>query len=385
MRIVVNALSPVTGGGVTYLRNLIKSLAEVDKENEYLIISQPRMRHSFHVEQTNFSYYWLDFVSAPFRLMWELFALPLFVRDWGANVLFSPANISPFILPLRKTKLVTVPQNIAPLCKDLIRKELAKESLKAGLRLLLLRLLTIRSLKSADSIICLSQASLKQVKGVVGSEREAEVVYHGRSEGFSPMDRQVVKSFLERKLSISTDYVLFVSNIYAYKNLLELVQAFARVKLLMDEPLKLIVAGEPLDRSYTKRVIAEIERNGLQKEVLLLGGVDQTTLKNLYTGAKFLVFPSTCENCPNILIEAMGCGTPILASNVQPMPDICGNAAVYCDPFSVEDIRDKMSQMMKDADLRRRLGELGLTRSQQFSSWTDTARKVLEVLERTCR
>ncbi|HHT9109346.1 MAG TPA: glycosyltransferase, partial [Candidatus Wunengus sp. YC64] len=87
-----------------------------------------------------------------------------------------------------------------------------------------------------------------------------------------------------------------------------------------------------------------------------------------------------CENCPNILIEAMACGAPILSSNVEPMPEICQDAAVYFDPFNPQDIAEKIQTVLSNNILLQELKLRSLERVSHFS-WEETARKTLRVLE----
>ena len=92
------------------------------------------------------------------------------------------------------------------------------------------------------------------------------------------------------------------------------------------------------------------------------------------------MYPSTCENCPNILIEAMACGAPILSSNIEPMPEICQDAAVYFDPFKPQDISEKIKKVLFDNNLIQNLKQLSLKRANCFS-WDETAKKTLCILE----
>jgi len=103
-------------------------------------------------------------------------------------------------------------------------------------------------------------------------------------------------------------------------------------------------------------------------------------LPYFYLLCHLFVYPSTCENCPNILIEAMACGAPILSSNIEPMPEICQDAAVYFDPFKPQDISEKIKKVLFDNNLIQNLKQLSLKRANCFS-WDETAKKTLCILE----
>jgi glycosyltransferase involved in cell wall biosynthesis len=118
----------------------------------------------------------------------------------------------------------------------------------------------------------------------------------------------------------------------------------------------------------------------LEGRVHLLGHVPYDKLPTLYAAASLFLFPSTCENFPNILIEAMASGVPTLASKLGSMPEIAGDGAAYFDPFNTEDIAQQIGHYWKDESARASLRERGMKQSQRYS-WDETAQSVLSILE----
>jgi glycosyltransferase involved in cell wall biosynthesis len=118
----------------------------------------------------------------------------------------------------------------------------------------------------------------------------------------------------------------------------------------------------------------------MEQDVLLLGRVPRESLPGLYTHAAAFVFTSWCENCPITLLEAMGCGAAIACSNVPPMPEICGDAARYFDPWKVEEIRDGILSVLDRPDLAAELRRRALERSRAFQ-WRKTAELTLEAFK----
>jgi glycosyltransferase involved in cell wall biosynthesis len=110
-----------------------------------------------------------------------------------------------------------------------------------------------------------------------------------------------------------------------------------------------------------------------------MGVVPEEKLPSLYRGAEALVFASLYEGFGLPLLEAMACGTPVVAANTTALPEVAGDAALLVDPTSVEQIAGAMEQIVSDTSLRRRLREKGLAQAAQFS-WASTTARVHELL-----
>jgi glycosyltransferase involved in cell wall biosynthesis len=123
-----------------------------------------------------------------------------------------------------------------------------------------------------------------------------------------------------------------------------------------------------------------IEHLHITQRVYFAGVVRETELPSLYRGAEALVFPSLYEGFGLPILEAMGCGTPVVTANVTAMPEVAGGAALLVDPTSVEQIARAMEQIVSDTTLRRQLRHKGLTRAAEFS-WASTAARVRELID----
>jgi len=115
-------------------------------------------------------------------------------------------------------------------------------------------------------------------------------------------------------LGVRRPYVLAVSHFYHYKNYVELVRGFAHARPRLPKDVTLVIAGGEHEVDYAARVRHTIELEGVQDCVQLLGEVPYKDLPPLYAAASLFVFPSSCENFPNILVEGMASGAPTLAS-----------------------------------------------------------------------
>ena len=164
---------------------------------------------------------------------------------------------------------------------------------------------------------------------------------------------------------------MYVSNLDFYKSQVEVVQAYALLKQRREIREKLVLVGTE-SPEYGRKVRAEIRRLGLENDVLIIGQVPYRQMPAVYQHAYLSIFASQCENCPNILLEALAAGHPVIVSNCPPLPEFAGDAAVYFDPRSPEQLADKLCEVLGDPRLRKELSERALERSRMYD-WQSTA------------
>ncbi|MGR3319003.1 MAG: glycosyltransferase family 4 protein, partial [Candidatus Anammoxibacter sp.] len=311
---------------------------------------------------------------APFlRMFWEQIILPVYLRKDRVQILFCPANIglvfwfSPFILMVR---------NMAVFDSDFIKGE----SIYQRFRLNFLRVLTLLSIKRAKKVIFISKNAQDEICEKYNIDRaKTALIYHGKNNIFNLPFKESDIDQIRKKYNLD-DYILYVSNIYRYKNFHELIQAFLKIKNEIDSDIQLLFAGISFDDGYYEMLNRLIIENGAENRIRFIGHVPNDRLPVLYANSRLFVYPSTIENCPNILIEAMGCGAAIVASNIEPMPEICQDGALYCDPNDPGDIADKMLKVLRSNELRESLSKKALERSK-FFSWEKTVQETLKVFE----
>ena len=178
-----------------------------------------------------------------------------------------------------------------------------------------------------------------------------------------------------------TSYLLYVGNLSPHKNLLRLLQAFARI--VREIPHKLVITGRKDPRFYPA-LEAEMQALGLQHRVMFLDYVRADELPSLYAGADIFVFPSLYEGFGLPPLEAMACGTPVIVSNVSSLPEVVGDAALMVDPYDVEGMAKAMYRVLSDDGLSKEMRRKGLERAKLFS-WEKTAQSILKVCEEVHR
>lgn len=375
MRIAINTTSAIAGGGVTYIKNLLTYLSKINTNHQYLILTTLKGKDVFYFQHPNFTF--LSFRMASrnplLRILWEQLILPFILAKEGVDVLFSPGNVCPLFSTIPNVVMI---QNLAPFDDAIIDAERKIQKY----RLTLLKLLTIASIKRAKKVIFISKKALRDMKKLGLSLQHACLIYHGKNEDlFHSNINEDKKQQVLNKYNLKK-FILYVSNIHRYKNFFELIKAFSLICNKIDNEIKLVLVGRCFDDGYYDEMMLFIRKRGLEGRILFLGEVPYDELPFLYASCKLFVYPSTCENCPNILIEAMACGAPILASNIEPMPEICAEAAVYFDPTAPVEMAAVLFKTIMDKNLISTLKINSLSRAKVFS-WENTIMKTLRVFE----
>jgi len=375
-KILVNALSARQGGGQTYVINLLKFLPK-ECSLEILVLAQDSLllpMDSDKIKKLSLA----SFLANPFvRFLWERWRLPQLLRKTNSNVLFCTGG-SVACRPPVNCKSVTMFRNMMPF--DLKQRRRYRFGY-TRFRFWALRRTLLRTMSEADLVICLS----KYAKGVLKEQSQVApekiaVIPHGIPPSFrrSPLASAPKPSWLP-----AVDYILYVSNIDHYKAQIEVIQAFAMMKKAQKHACKLVLVG-PAYPPYLKRVLREINRLGLATDVVVKGAIPYQEMPGLYQNALVNIFASECENCPNILLEAMAAGRPLLVSNRPPMPEFAGDAAIYFDPRDPKDLASKLSSLLDDSVMMTDLAQRALLRSELYD-WQCTADATWKAIEDLCQ
>ncbi|MBN3849999.1 glycosyltransferase family 4 protein [Paraburkholderia sp. Ac-20342] len=193
--------------------------------------------------------------------------------------------------------------------------------------------------------------------------------------GADHLDRVVADPAVLERLELGRDtYCVIVGSLDPRKNLQRVLDAIAELEHLTT--VKFVIVGGRNSRIFSSDGAAHAVDS---KRIVWAGFVSDNELKALYENAGCLVFPSLYEGFGLPPLEAMYCGCPVIASARTSIPEVCGDAAMYCEATSADDIAAKISQMMSDADLRQQYRVAGQLRAREFR-WDRTAKKVLEIL-----
>jgi glycosyltransferase involved in cell wall biosynthesis len=219
-----------------------------------------------------------------------------------------------------------------------------------------------RALEFSDLTLAVSECTKKDIVDVFHVKPESvEVVYEALPSPEPEAPKEVQRAWLASLGLTPGSYMLCVGNIEPRKNIARLLEAVSRLDA--DIPLALVGPKAWLWKD-SLRLLPELRR---RRKILHTGYLPRQELQVLYRHARFLVFPSLYEGFGLPALEAMSLGCPVIAANASSLPEICGDAALYVAPQSVEDIVEKMRGLLKDDGLCLRLKEAGLKRTALFS------------------
>lgn len=235
----------------------------------------------------------------------------------------------------------------------------------------------------ADHIIAVSQSTKRDTVQLLGvPEEKISVIYEAAHPLFTPITAPEPLARVRAKYSLPTNFILFVSTIEPRKNLPTLLRAFKQLRARYKEPLALVIAG---NRGWlveeVDQVVAELQ---LGNALCFLGGIPNEELVYLYNAAKLFVMPSIYEGFGLPPLEAMACGTPVIASNVSSLPEVVGDAALLFDPSDPEELCVNMLRVLTDETLAQEMRVKGLKRAASFS-WERAARETMQVYQKIAR
>lgn len=236
--------------------------------------------------------------------------------------------------------------------------------------------------RRATRIATVSEFSKQDiVKQYNVSPDKIDVVYNAASDGFVPLTPELVKATRD-KWTNGDPYFLFVGSLHPRKNLERLINAFSEFKKSTSNNIRLVITGG----EFWKNEGLQAALNNLPEKnlVIFTKRVDEQELRRIMGSALALTYVPYFEGFGIPLVEAMACDVPIISSNVTAMPEVAGDAAEYCDPFSVESIADAMKKIAADEKLRNDLIAKGRIQGQRYS-WDKSADALWNSIEKTLR
>jgi glycosyltransferase involved in cell wall biosynthesis len=360
-----------TGVG-SYAANLVRGLAEIDNENEYLL----------------YPYFWECFppqwrsVQVPqkpnFQLWGEDLPLEEIHRRWatektdevtgGVNVLHSTA----FTVPaFHKTKLVVTVHDLTFLTHPHLHTPANREFCLKQIE----RLAERAALVIADSYC--TKKDLLQYLAI--PEERVTVVHLAAGEDFHLVQHEETMRQVLAKYEIFHNYLLFVGSLEPRKNVLTLLRAAADILKSAKPPYLLVIAGA--SGWLNSEVFQEVQSLGLRERVKFLGYVPDVDLRALYSAARIFIYPSLYEGFGLPVLEAMACGAPVITANTSSLPEVAGEAALLVPPTDVGALKQAIEAVLSDQHLRLRLRQQSLKQAARFS-WRESARRTLEVYKR---
>jgi glycosyltransferase involved in cell wall biosynthesis len=381
MRIAINGWfldQPGTGSG-QYLRGLLTALATQAPEHEVLLIA-PRLRAelrslSLHVQFISLtSRLWRGSLG---KVLFEQLAFPRACRRCGAEVVHVPYWGS----PLRPTQPTVVTVH------DLI--PLLLPAYRGGPLVRLYTWLVAASARNAGLILTDSLASKRDIEAHLGVPPErVRTVYLAAAAYFRP-GPQPEDGAIRARYELPARYVLYLAGHDVRKNVSGLIEAFATVARA-DDDVTLVIGGELPGSAHRRSWLRGrsplldprpvVERLGLKDRVRFAGWIAEADKPALYRGAACAVFASRYEGFGLPALEALGCGTPLVASSTSSLPELVGDAGFAVDPDDTKALAGSILSCLVDESLASELRRRGPVQAARFN-WNQTARETLAAYE----
>ena len=295
------------------------------------------------------------------RLIWTQTQLPKIYRQLKAELLFSPVPEMPLFTGCRTVIMV---HDLIPLRFPRVTSPLTQY----------FRWVLPRIVQEATHILCNSQATADDLMARFNlpAQKITPILLGYNQHHFYPRP--------DAENLSQNPYFLYLGRHDPHKNVGRLITAFAKFHRLNPcQNHELWLAG-PGDRRYTPQLQQQAKELGIAPQVRWLDYVPYDQLPHLYSQALALVFPSLWEGFGFPVLEAIACGTPVITSQLSSLPEVAGEAALYVNPYEVEEITQAMQTLSQDTRLQQTLKQKGLARAQELT-WEKTGQQTLKILQ----
>lgn len=234
-----------------------------------------------------------------------------------------------------------------------------------------------RFAKKAAKIITVSEYSKQDIATHYKIEKEKiRVIWNGAAPHFKPISKESIQR-VRNEITVGKPYFLFVGSLHPRKNVNRLIEAFAHFKTKNDSDIQLVIVGDYL---WNKRSHVLSIPTSYESEIHFTGHLSAERLAAVVGSALVLTYVPYFEGFGIPLVEAMQCGIPILSGDRTSLPEVAGEAAIYCNPFDFEDIATKMELLANSESLRKNCSEEGLKRAALFS-WDEASKACWDEIE----
>ena len=349
-----------TGIG-TYTYQLITNLSKYDSSNQYLTFlpknSNLKLGDNFSIKYTSDSSnnsFW-DNVKVPNLLdnfNMELYHVPQNGVGLSDNINCPKTITLHDIIPLR------MPETVSDRYLRIFNEEMPK------------------ILNNCDGIITVSEFSKLDIANEFNFPLEKIFVTPLAAEDiYKPINRVYCKNVIKDKYRISDNFILYVGGYSPRKNIIGIMESFSLLKDNLKKDLKIVITGKK-GLSYERYKNRAIEL-GISSSVIFTDFIPLKDLPLFYNACEFLIYPSFYEGFGLPPLEAMACGTPVIASNVTSVPEVCKNSAILVNPNDVNELSYSMERVLTDSFLKLTMIERGLLTSNKYS-WKNTALNTIE-------
>lgn len=220
------------------------------------------------------------------------------------------------------------------------------------------------SAQEADKVIAISEYTKEDLVHYYNIPAEKiKVIYPGLESklNFEQVDMSLLSIY-----PISEGYLLSVCSLAPHKNLPGVIKGFAAFKeMYPGNPIKLLLVGQPIPNNNLEQYLEKYK--GVKNDIVMTGYVEDSVLSALYKYSLGVIYASLYEGFGLPILEAMAAGKAVISSDVTSMPEVGGDAVIYCDPYNIESIANAINILVTDSARRKECEEKGIARAKLFS------------------
>lgn len=366
MRIAISARPLAHNAGIgRHARGIVEALLKTSPQNQYKFFTNktavlPNEMGTVRPKVVD--------KIIPGRVGWEQTVLPMRIALSGTDLYFSADFTTPVFSPVPTVVMchdlffLTHPQNSSWRARFLYNSFVPP------------------SLRKSGAVVTMSTYYQNKISEAYGIDRRKIFIIPGAvSPIFKHLDEQESRDYVGRKFGLFDPYILSVATFEKRKNLGTLIEAFGLLKEKYKGRVSLALVGKA-GNADSQMADAKEKLGEHAQDVRVLGRVSDDDLVRLYCGATIYSMPSTDEGFGLPVLEAMACGTPVVASRASAIPEVAGDAAILCDPTEPDQFADAIKSILENNNLYGDLVTRGLQRASNYT-YENSAKLLLDVFD----
>ena len=347
---------------------LIKQIQKLDNKNEYVLFAKDDADKQCINETKNFK---VETLSSYTYADWEQFRLPITVRKSNLDFLHCTCNTAPVKSPV--PLLLTL--------HDIIYLEKLdfKGTAYQNFGNLYRRYVVPKVVEKSEIVITVShferQTILEKLKL---PDEKVRVVYNAVNARFNDNFSADEKLSFRKKYNLPESFLLFLGNTAPKKNTPNVIRAFANYCKQTTDIIPIVILD--FDKALVEEMLSKLGASEFFKFIIFPGYVSPAEMPLMYSSATIFLYPSLRESFGLPILEAMGCGAPVITSNTSSMPEVSADAGLLINPFQHTQITEAIINLLSNDSLRNDLKQKGKVRAAQFT-WEASAKELLSIYD----